>query len=143
MGESMLTTIKALENAEKPSGTETPTVYCFMRGDGIVLKFFANKTNLKSVVAPQFWKILTANASKLKNYVRLGDSDSCFDLKVKIESIPHCNAFEAVLPSLRLKSYADRGLYDELLLEQQVDNKMIPLRLTTIKKGSYVFYSLL
>ncbi|MBR2543936.1 hypothetical protein IKF04_01380 [Candidatus Saccharibacteria bacterium] len=144
VGADALTIVKVSSTEEELSDTKAAKkIYHFMRGNDVVLKLITKTPILEPVKKSRFWRIFTADASKLEDYICLGDIDSCFDLKVKIESVPHRNAFEAVLPSLRLKSYADGGPYDELSLEQQVDNEMIPLKFTAIEKGSYAFYSIL
>ena len=143
MGESMLTTIKeAFENAEKPSGTETPTVYCFMRGNNVALKLVTKTPILETVKKPKFWKIFTADASKLEDYIYLGDTDSSFDLAVKIEAASRLETFKAVLPSLRVRQYTRGKYYRVLLLEQRVGDTIIPLRFTSATRGCE-FYSLL
>lgn len=146
MGESMLTTIKALKNAEKPSGTETPTTptaYCLMSGDSVALKLITKTPILETVKKPRFWKIFTADAKKLEDYIYLGDTDSSFDLAVKIEAASRLETFKAVLPSLRVRQYTRGKYYRVLLLEQRVGDTIIPLRFTSAKTKGCEFYSLL
>lgn len=143
VGTDALTVVKASSTKEGLSDTKAAISYHFMRGNSVALKFITKTPILETVKKPRFWKIFTADASKLEDYIYLGDTDSSFDLAVKIEAASRLETFKAVLPSLRVRQYTRGKYYRVLLLEQRVGDTMIPLRFTSAKTKGCEFYSLL
>lgn len=144
VGADALTIVKVSSTEEELSDTKAAKkIYHFMRGNDVVLKLITKTPIPEPVKKPKFWRIFTADSSKLKDYICLGDKDSSFDLVVEIKAASRPETFKAVLPSISVIQYARGEYYRELLLEQRVDDAKISLRFTPTGTKDYEFYSLL
>ena len=136
--------VKVLSTKIELSDTKAAKkLYYFMRGNDVVLRLITETPIPEPVKKPKFWRIFTADPSKLEDYICLGDIDSYFDLAVEIEAASRPKTFKAVLPSISVRQYTRGENYRELLLEQRFGDKIVPLRFTSVKTRGYEFYYLL